>query len=621
MAAKHSIDIRKHRVLDTLTGLLILSIVIIISSPAIAKQSLVDDRRSSVSSLSTLVTDTILSPGTTVGVTSYDLQHIHAQGHQIATNAGSDVVHFVWTGWDDLPDSISGAERFVRYNYYDKNTGQLGLGFNGLIVSQSYFSRGAFIRADVSSVNSCQSVLHQLAEPERATSHAYLIDLTAVYPTLSGLQIDHQLESGSSSAGNLWPDVAIEQNPPYDGLNDIRHVVASGQDHVGELPNPTDRLYYWRYDNSTAGPWQGPVLIDSTGGVLGYTIDAADNLRRVAIAYHSDYSTDSLNSVNNVAYRESYTSGIGWLTGIELGELNKNLITDYSDSDGPSAGMETSIAYDHSGTLHIIFTELRQPNPPDIAVKHWNSVRQTAETVTGGYYSNNGTWYFSENLSQISLGVGDGATLCNGTDNTDYLYVMYTKLCGETLAEQSDTSKQGLCNGELYLTASNDGGTRWSDPINLTNTKTPNCDSDNPDSVCASEAWGTLARDVSDIDILYIRDYEAGYFGESGWTMNKVMYLNIPGGTSDDPFFCPDIPCRCYIGDPNRDGANNVLDVVYAVNVAFRSRAPFTDPYCPVELTDVNCDGVTNVLDVVLIVNAAFRGAPPEVFFCHPCAL
>jgi hypothetical protein len=197
---------------------------------------------------------------------------------------------------------------------------------------------------------------------------------------------------------------------------------------------------------------------------------------------------------------------------------------------------------------------------------------------------------------------------------------MYMKLGGETPAEQADTSRLGFANGELYLTGSNDGGHSWSQPSNLTNTKSPDCTGTNPDSVCASEAWGTLARSVSDIDILYIRDYESGYFGESGWTMNKVMYLSLPGGTPDAEYLCPGIVCSCPChADPVCDGVTNVLDVVAIVGIGFRGQPSIFSINCPYAQSDVNCDGVTNVLDVVGLVNVAFRSADPTTEFCNPC--
>jgi hypothetical protein len=80
-------------------------------------------------------------------------------------------------------------------------------------------------------------------------------------------------------------------------------------------------------------------------------------------------------------------------------------------------------------------------------------------------------------------------------------------------------------------------------------------------------------------------------------------------------------PCDCF-GDPQCNGATDVLDVVKAVNVAFRSHPDIVDPNggCPTVTTDVNCDSVTNVLDVVKLVNVAFRSGDPADEFCHPCA-
>ena len=83
---------------------------------------------------------------------------------------------------------------------------------------------------------------------------------------------------------------------------------------------------------------------------------------------------------------------------------------------------------------------------------------------------------------------------------------------------------------------------------------------------------------------------------------------------------CPSCDCPCH-GDPQCDGVPNVLDVVKAVNVAFRGATPVQGPDCPYEQTDVSCDGVTNVIDVVKMVNIAFRDGDSAVEFCDPCAL
>jgi hypothetical protein len=99
-------------------------------------------------------------------------------------------------------------------------------------------------------------------------------------------------------------------------------------------------------------------------------------------------------------------------------------------------------------------------------------------------------------------------------------------------------------------------------------------------------------------------------------------YRNDAGGYNAGRayvFSCPP-PCICPChADPQCDGNSDVLDVVAAVDVAFRSGLPSTDPECPNEQTDVDCSGATDVLDVVRFVNVAFRNADPGTEFCDPC--
>ena len=77
--------------------------------------------------------------------------------------------------------------------------------------------------------------------------------------------------------------------------------------------------------------------------------------------------------------------------------------------------------------------------------------------------------------------------------------------------------------------------------------------------------------------------------------------------------------CNCH-GDPNCDGAIDVLDVVMVVNEAFRGMAGTADPSCThVSRNDVDCDCAVSVTDVVHVVNVAFRGASKALEFCNAC--
>jgi hypothetical protein len=104
---------------------------------------------------------------------------------------------------------------------------------------------------------------------------------------------------------------------------------------------------------------------------------------------------------------------------------------------------------------------------------------------------------------------------------------------------------------------------------------------------------------------------------------NHIFYLDQSSG-----FIIPftkgvvtiiDCACPCQ-GDPVCDSTSDVLDVVAAVNEAFRGAAAVADSQCPhISRVDINCDCVVDVLDVVGIVNRAFRGAAASP--CNPCAV
>jgi hypothetical protein len=566
-------------------------------------------------------------PGVVIGITSRDWQQSNAMGHQIASNPGSNTVHFVWVMHDHIPyDAEDYWNYYSNYNSWDKTSGTLNNGSNGVSVSTGVFdfnNQGGFICMDVDSDNLCHAVLSQCLDVRLPSSAWHL------HFPLEGaaLHIDTELPDPVSAPvelGQVWPDIAITQNNGLkDGSGDIRHVIAGGTDFTTPHHLHTDHIWYWRYDAGALTPvWEGPALLDSCKDAA-WAIDAADNSGKVAAAFTSDYITDGLNELNNVVYRESRTAGSGWLDGTELGEAHKNFVTSYAVPAGRQSWRETAIAYDHSGVLHIIYIEqLYAYATEKVSLYHWSDAQRESHLAAAGHYPNDGTWMMNLNFSQISLGIGDGVTLCDGgtTTNEDYLYLLYMKLGGDTPEEQADTSRAGLANGEIYLTVSPNGGVNWSDPVNLTDTKSPDCHGDGPDSLCASESWGSLARDVSDIEILYILDYEAGGLYETEFTLNDVMYVNIPGGTIDAALLCPYFSCNCpCLGDPHCDGSTDVLDVVQAVDVAFRNGQVTAGYACPREQTDVNCSSATDALDVVRFVNVAFRNGDPATEFCNPC--
>ncbi|MCH8992470.1 MAG: hypothetical protein IIA44_12080 [Acidobacteria bacterium] len=481
--------------------------------------SQVDDRPRAASQFSGTRKSALPSPGLAIGLTYYDYQHNASQGYQVGRLSGSDVVHFCWTAWDHEPASINDADRFVHYNSWDDVSMTLNQGFNGSAISLGDFARAGFCELALSEGNLARVAYHQKPDPGSP-----LYTIWSYYFPAEGSDISFPSALSLGMFGELtWPRTAVNRNT---GSDDVVHVIARQKTH------PDQKIVYWRYDAATAGPWAGPVEV-GTSDFPGYVVAADPNSDKVAVVLHTE-----VGGLRQIAYYESITEGLDW---IMTGFTGLTVITNYTIPPplGPEAFAHISAAYDNAGDLHIIWDEQRfAGTSEEVAIRHW--VGGSIRPVVYGYYENDGISAFNLNLAKITMGIGDGSTLCDGgaTDNTDYLYVLYTKFGGETAAEQSDVSAAGYANGELYLTVSADNGCSWSPPENLTNTKTPGC---NGIDSCSSEHWASIGQVVSDIDILYILDRDAGGIpqNEGAWTLNDVMYYQIPGGTTDAPYVCP----------------------------------------------------------------------------------
>lgn len=159
---------------------------------------------------------------------------------------------------------------------------------------------------------------------------------------------------------------------------------------------------------------------------------------------------------------------------------------------------------------------------------------------------------------------------------------------------------------------------------------------------------GTRALDVA-VGVRYVDGHDSvivldGHTGAQVWsteTVQKVSVLAIGDVNKDGAkelfvgtgsgvlsgrmrAYEPLCACDCHVDPaphPMCDGANDILDVVECIDVAFRGRLAIRDPVaaCPYESTDANCSLSTDILDVVLFINVAFRGDDAWALFCNPC--
>lgn len=480
------------------------------------------------------------SPGLLMGYNSWDMQHYQSMGYQTARTAGADIVHFAWTENNWIPTYDPLARRNVAYSAYQVSTGSWLVG--GVFVGLGGNARAGFSAGDVDDANRFNLALFQRQDP-LFPYHTWRL----LFPTPgSAAHIDNELTSNPFCDEALYPQVAISRNASG---SDIVHIV-SACGPGGNPPEPeTENTYiYWRYNGAI---WQGPVEL-AVGYGLGYALAADANSDRVCFAFHAYDKPDCI-GMRNVAYFESANEGGDWLDGTGLQPEDKQWASLYYRlANAPQAGWDIAATYDNSGNRYIMWTESRSgTSPQQTAIRYRRN--STYRTVGYGYWDNpvsNGR--YDRNLSKLTLGVGDGATSCGGVANDKRLYVLYTQFGGLWPAERDDHSSTGFMNGELYLTVSdNNYGLYWSPPINLTNTKTPDCypgiadtltgHPEYPDLVCRSEHWASIGRTVHDIDVVYVSDLDAGaaVLGEGTWQLNEMKYLRLPGGTADAPYLCP----------------------------------------------------------------------------------
>jgi len=484
------------------------------------------------------------SPGLDIAFTSYDYQANSSQGYQVARTPTGQEIHFTWMSFNIIPVDIEQSDRYVKYTNLDKTTMFMNQGYDGVPVTGAD-NRAGYCNIDVINGGQAQVGMHMAEDYNTPGLDVYGTWHVAFPAPPLSVQLAVQLVGYDLTCAEvLWPKLTADRS------SDVVHEIAHS--NVNDCPN--DKLWYWRYNPGTQ-LWEGPGWIDNSPEI-SYALAVDANSAKVAVAVHA-----VAGGKNNVYYIESTADGSDWLTS--TAPKPKTAITNYTDPNGFDAYVHLTATYDNSSALHVMWDEQENSASEHIAIKHWNSTRNTIRTAAIGYWDRPVTsGVFNLNLSKMTMGIGDGSTMCQGgaQSNSNYVYVVYTQFGGDTPLELSDYSSEysfegrsgGYMNGELYLSVSNSGGNTWSPKVNLTNTKTPGCQPGlasltapylptNPDSVCRSEHWSTIGRVVRDIDILFISDLDAGGIpqGEGSWQLNPVHYLQLPGGTTDAQYVCP----------------------------------------------------------------------------------
>jgi hypothetical protein len=473
-----------------------------------------------------------------LGTTWWEYQHNATQGKQIAV--GDDgVIHIAWLkGYDN-----TGGDRDVIYHCLEDGDIAGGNPINPT-------GRDGYCTLDVAGGDSpdfpSAAVIGYYGSVNDTMGAWIARDSASCWDTFTSVY-HAPTEQGYPP---IWPQMCI------DNQNRV-HLVAGM--NVGNPENTID-IYYDCSDDFTN--WTNPewLVVPSYARVVSWTTISSMFDDRVALLAHDHYSLDQdwsdflWGQMNNFIHL--YLSETGVFT-----DLNPINLWDVSDpSLSPLGGLiypycDLDGLFDLEGNLHVVYstrpfwieeTSLRRVDDGEVIIPHpaafypwvrwaptgqiWHALRTPEGEVSFSHISgyvgdvdedddfasffetNPGAFGSTQDRPSIAIDPFDGT-----------LYVMW-----RNFTNLPDTSASGFANADLWVRSSCDNGAMWGPAVNITDTQSPGCEPGD----CFSEAWGTLAEQVSDgyLHIEYVEDKDAGAVvqGEGQWTENPAYYMRVP---------------------------------------------------------------------------------------------
>lgn len=579
------------------------------------------------------------SPGTIAGYTRWETQHNGTMSRMIALDSLSGI-HFNWT------DGLQGdpyVDRYVDYNYLNPSGNWLGAVHVTPPITAGGFTGIAGILPDGREV----LCFHQTVVSEQAPWFTTL----AIEKTTGGLGDFYRYDLPDSIPGvrtrEQWPKAVL------DSLNDV-HVVmfqASGETRpqalgytrchledttlICEAPGiDTVRI---PPNTQISDPLKNRCALFDSSGIISLTVVTSPVSKKVDIIYTKYTNQNKSPSFGDVYYIESTNGGQDWINAGSFAGIEKHNITHYTINDTLRAYCDLAAVYDYNDNLHILWTTPGYWEAQDSATTdacflwHWSQATGINLVANGWKPSKPG--FNNRTISKMSIGV-------NPANN--YLYSTWTQF------DISDTAANGYSNGEIYASASKDGGLTWDVLRDLTNTHTPGCQS----GECESDHWSSLAEIVNDtLHIQYINDKDAGipFLIEGPYTNNPVLYLKVPAWEPEifrvNFSGTPKAGCKPLTVQFADSSIGNIISRLwdFGDGITDTSKNPvhiYNDTgYFDVKLTlsspgssytilkadyiavlkvlrgDANGDGKWTVSDVVYLINYLFKGGPPPV----PC--
>ncbi|TKJ36545.1 hypothetical protein CEE37_15085 [candidate division LCP-89 bacterium B3_LCP] len=483
---------------------------------------------------------TDLGTTTVIGTTWYELQHNGTVGRMIERSADG-YTDFVWMNGEDW----GAISRHIYYNYIDPS-GVQGWPGSGYPVEAS--QRAGYTTMDVEDWGAGGIAFPCYHSTPIPGGDFWTVTAADLYShTGSFVTYEAPNPYNPQLPEIIWPRIQFDNQQALQIVSTVNPYSMDPQRH------------YWI--RGTYDPLTFSISYEGNFELMTWTMTIAGD---VATSEVSD----------KVAYAWTWCKSEGFPSGsvIDFSQRNNDiyLVVDY-DGEDPDwtdfvnitcfmppdlswlpdtlmANMDTLRAYtdlnvfiDQDDFVHVVFT-----TPSYFAVQgethvhpsliwHWTSQYPDEDPkmihdAFDDWWWNSvdcGAWNVKAQRPQLGQDPATG-----------YLYCMYQVYDCDTLA----LSEGGFPSGEIYLSYSEDLGLNWHEGTNITETITPN---NAAPGACLSEITPSMAKLVNDTcHIMYVLDRDAGTVvqTEGSWTLNDVVYHQVPVGDIPATPLVPQFP-------------------------------------------------------------------------------
>jgi len=500
------------------------------------------------------------SPGTVIGATWYDCQHLGSMGRMIGwSRHGSPDTMIVHFSWMSMPGPVFFGRQY-RYDSWNAVTGSFGVE-TGLQSADDY---AGFVGVDATKDGRAVVGGHNREGSDGFTDCHFYWDSG---PGLSDFSAQAQVPREAAEYGGdpdqrvIWPKFRYQEGPGDTALHVFALEVGLGAGH------PRALYYFRKVGVDATGTWDSPPYVVDTVYTPAHDI-AANNDGKVALVWAANLPCpgdpcdtcsgyECWNFVqwdNDVYYQVSHDYGVSW-------DPRVNVSRNVDSEEGYRPYTDLSALITSDDNLHVVWGARFWPADANSGgqagllrgcIFHWSEDNPYLRTVHNFDWDqtdcSGGAWELQ--ASKMSLSECDGKLYVLFVQFNDLPHGVYD----DCAAEGNPGFPVGAANGDLYLTISSDWGLTWDEARNLTNSRTPGCDStDGAGGPCDNDHWPSMARfgtnyvgdfsaaeivvpaGSSDpgtyyLDVLYINDHSAGAVveDEGFWAEADVRWFRLP---------------------------------------------------------------------------------------------